>query len=134
VKSGYVYSVDSQLDWSRTRCDYSISFGADPDKVIKARALALHDITDLQDHPVSAAELQLAKAQMLRRLPMQRASVDGLAALYLRLTDLGLPLDTPQIAAEHYYTATAAQVQSAFKTWLRPADMSMIVKGPAVSQ
>jgi zinc protease len=134
VKTGYVYNVDSQLDWSRTRCDYSVSFGADPDKVVKARAAVVEDLKTLQAEPVSDAELTRAKAQMLRRLPMQRASVDAIAGLDLRLVDLGLPLDTPSVAAKHYYDATPALVQSAFKAWLRPDDLSEVVKGPAVSQ
>jgi zinc protease len=134
VKTGYVYNVDSQLDWSRTRCDYSVSFGADPDKVVKARAAVVQDLKTLQAEPVSDAELTRAKAQMLRRLPMQRASVDAIAGLDLRLVDLGLPLDTPSVAAKHYYDATPALVQSAFKAWLRPDDLSEVVKGPAVSQ
>jgi zinc protease len=134
VKTGYVYNVDSQLDWSRTRCDYSVSFGADPDKVVKARAAVAQDLKALQDQPVSDAELTRAKAQMLRRLPMQRSSVDAIAGLDLRLVDLGLPLDTPGIAAKHYYDATPAMVQAAFKAWLRPDDLSEVVKGPAVSQ
>jgi zinc protease len=29
IQSGYVYSVGSSLDWSRSRADYSVSFGAD---------------------------------------------------------------------------------------------------------
>ncbi len=134
VKTGYVYNVDSQLDWSRTRGDYSVSFGADPDKVVKAREAVVQDLKTLQASPVSDAELTRAKAQMLRRLPMQRSSVDAIAGLDLRLVDLGLPLDTPSVAAQHYYDATPALVQAAFKAWLRPDDLSEIVKGPAVSQ
>ena len=134
VKTGYVYNVSSQIDWSRTRCDYNVSFGADPDKVAKARIAVVQDLKALQNQPVSDAELTRAKAQMLRRLPMQRSSVDAIAALDLRLVDLGLPLDTPTVAAKHYYDSTAERVQAAFKTWLRPDDLSEIVKGPAVSQ
>jgi zinc protease len=134
VRGGYVYSVDSSLDWTRTRCTYSVSFGADPDKVSHAAALAAHDITLMQTAPVSATELNRAKAQTLRRLPMQRASVAGLAQLYLRLVDLGLPLDTPQIAAQRYYDTTARQLQAAFAKWLRPADLARVVKGPPVTQ
>ncbi len=130
VRTGYVYSVDSGIDWSRTRCDYHADFGADPDKVERARAALVADIRDLQNHPVSEAELTRAKAQMLRRLPMQRASVDALASLDLRLTDLGLGLDTPAVAAQHYYDATAASVQAAFKAYLRPDDLAVVVKGP----
>ena len=134
VKSGYVYNVDSQIDWSRTRCDYSVGFGADPDKVGRAHAMVVQDIRDLQKTAVSDVELVRAKAQMLRRLPMQRASVDAVAALYLRLIELGLPLDTPQTAAQKYYDATPQAVQAAFAKYLRPDDLAQIVKGPAVSQ
>ncbi len=134
VKTGYVYSVSSQVDFGRTRADYSVSFGADPDKVGKARTAVIADVKALQNQPVSDAELTRAKAQMLRRLPMQRASVDAIAALDLRLVDLGLPLDTPSISAQHYYDATSASVQAAFKNWLRPDDLAEIVKGPSVSQ
>jgi zinc protease len=134
VKTGYVYGVSSQLDFSRTRCTYSVSFGADPDKVVKARALVGQDLKALQSAPVSETELTRAKAQMLRRLPMQRASVDAIAALDLRLVDLGLPLNTPSIAAQHYYDTTPEKVQAAFKNWLRPDDLAEVVKGPAVSQ
>ena len=134
VKSGYVYSVDSQLDWSRTRCNYSVGFGADPDKVGRAHALVVQNIRDMQANPVTDAELTRAKAQMLRRLPMQRASVDAVATLYLRLVDLGLSLGEPQNAAQHYYDATADTVRAAFKKYLRADDLAQVVKGPNVTQ
>ena len=132
VRGGTVYSIDSSIDFFRTRCTYSVSFGADPGKVAAATSLALRDIGQMQSAPVSEAELLRAKAQTLRRLPMQRASVAALAHLYLRLIDLDLPLDTPQTAARHYYDTTIADVQAAFAKWLRPADLARVVKGPAV--
>ena len=134
VRSGYVYSVASALDWNRTRGGYTITFGADPANVPKARALALADIRSLQQTPVSDAELTRAKAETLRRLDMQRDSIDAIAGLYLRLVDLGLPLDEEQLAAKRYFDATAPEVQAAFKTWLRPDDLAQVVKGPAASQ
>jgi zinc protease len=130
LHSGYVYSVSSALDWSRTRADYTVSFGADPDNVEKARALVARDIKQMQNEPVSNAELNLAKAQVLRRLPMQRASIGAIAQLYLRLFDLGLPLDATERAAAHYLTTTAPQIQQAFATWLRVDDLATVVKGP----
>jgi zinc protease len=135
VKTGYVYSVSSSLNWDRTRSDYTVSFGCDPQNVGRARALLVNDIKAMQSAPVSDLELTRAKAQMLRRLPMQRESIDGLAALYLRLADLGLPLDTPDVGARRIFAATAPQIQDAFKTYLRPDDLAEVVKGPApVSQ
>jgi zinc protease len=134
VRTGYVYGVDSTLDWSRTRGEYAIEFGADPVNVPKARALALADIRSLQQTPVSDGELTRAKAETLRRLDMQRDSIDAIAGLYLRLVDLGLPLDEEQLAAKRYFDATAPDVQKAFQTWIRPDDLAEVVKGPTASQ
>ena len=130
IKTGYVYSVESELSFNRTRSDYSASFGCDPQNVGKARAALVQDIKDMQTHPVSDTELNRAKAQMLRRLPMQRDSISGIGALFLRLSDLGLPLDAPQKGAERIYASTAADIQAAFSTYLRPDDLAQVVKGP----
>jgi zinc protease len=134
VHGGLVYSVDSSFDWTRTRCTYSVSFGADPDKVKQAATMAVHDIEQMATAPVSDAELTRAKAQTLRSLPMQRASVSALAHLYLRLVDLGLPLDQPQIAAKYTYDATAPEIKDAYAKWMNPSALSRVVKGPAVTQ
>ena len=125
-----MYSVSSALDWSRTRADYTIAFGADPQNVDKARQLVVRDLVAMQTAPVTEAELTRAKAQTLRRLPMQRASVGAIAALYLRLTDLGLPLDTETLAARRYLEITAPDIQRAFAAWIRPGDLAQMVKGP----
>ncbi|MGI4950686.1 MAG: M16 family metallopeptidase [Janthinobacterium lividum] len=130
VRTGYVYSVSSALDWSRTRGRYEIAFGADPDKVAAARALAVQNIKAMQDGPVSEADLSRAKSQILRQFPMQQASVGGIAGLYLRLAELGQPLNAVQIASERYRTMTAADIQAAFRTWLRPDELVEVVRGP----
>jgi zinc protease len=85
----------------------------------------------MQTTPVSDAELTRAKAEVLRQLPMQRASVGGIAGQYLRLAELGLPLDSAQHAAERYLSITAPEIQQAFVKWLRPDDLAQAVKGPA---
>ena len=132
VKTGYVYSASSTLHWDRTRPFYTISFGADAENVEKARGLAVRDVRDMQTTPVSESELTRAKAQVLRRLPMQRASVGAIAALYLNRIDLGLPLDGDAAAAAAYRSISAADIQQAFAKWLRPDDFAEIVQGPAL--
>jgi len=133
VRTGYVYSVRSSFDWRRTRADYTISFGADGENLDKARALALRDLRDMQTTPVSDAELSRAKAQLLRRLPMQHASVGAIAGQYLRLVDLGLPLNSEQLAAQRYSALTAAQIQQAFTAWVRPDELAEVSGGPPPS-
>ncbi len=134
VHGGLVYSIDSSFDFGRTRAAYSVSFGADPDKVRQAVAMTVRDIKTMQTQPVGDGELARAKAEVLRQLPMARASVDGVAAEDLHLTKLDLPLDQPDIAAKNYYAMTAADIEHAFAHWLRPQDLSRVVKGPAVTQ
>ena len=134
VKTGYVYSASSAFRWERSRASYTVAFGADGANVDKARALVLRDLRDMQANPVTEAELTRAKAQMLRRLPMQRASIGSIAALYLRLVDLGLPLDSEAIAARHYRDITAAQIQQAYAAWVRPGDLTEVIEGPPLPQ
>ncbi len=130
VRTGYVYGVSSALDWTRTRGSHVISFGADAADVPAATALVRANLLRMQTTPVSPAELARAKAQSLRRLPMQRASIGGIASLYLRLDELGLPLDTPQRTAGITQSLTAEDIRLAFATWLRPDDLVQVIRGP----
>ncbi len=41
-----------------------------------------------------------------------------------------LPLDEPDHAARRYIDMTAADVQAAFRKWLRPADLVRVTQGP----
>src|SRR5208283_2083387 len=47
-KTGYVYTVSESLDAGRTRTSFSVSYGADPVNVPKARALIEQDLTAMQ--------------------------------------------------------------------------------------
>jgi zinc protease len=91
----------------------------------------LHDVGAMVAAPPTDAELSLAKASLLRRIPLQRASLDHIASQYLYLASLDLPLDNADRAAQAYYSATGADIQAAFRQWIRPDDLSTIVKGPA---
>jgi zinc protease len=92
------------------------------------------DIAAMQSAPVSDTELTRAKAEMLRHIPMQLASIDSIAGTYLRMEDLGLPLDSLEIGAKRIFAATAGDIQAAFKANLRPADLAQVVKGPPPSR
>ena len=86
----------------------------------------------MQTSPVSDPELTPAKAEILRSLPMQRASIGAeVAGQYLRLTDLGLPAGLGTAHSQRYLAMTAPEIQQAFVTWIRPEDLAQAVKGPA---
>ncbi|MEJ2292938.1 MAG: pitrilysin family protein [Deinococcales bacterium] len=133
-KRGLVYSVGSQFNLEHNRGRFEVTYGADPGKVAEARALILRDLKQMQDTPVSAAELHQVKGMLLRQLPLGESSFSNIAGLLLQLSLEGKPLDSTSVAAQHYLDLTAAQIQAAFKKYVRPDAFVTAVKGPAPKQ
>jgi zinc protease len=129
--TGLVYGVDSNLQTGRTRGNYFIQYACDPPNVAKAAAIVAQELKDMQAVPVTADELSRAKALLLRQIPLGESSVDDIARGFLDRRDLDLPLDEPETAARRYIDLTAADVQTAFKKWMRPGDLVRISQGPA---
>jgi zinc protease len=129
--AGYVYSVSNRLSAGRTRSVYAITYGSDPPNVSKARKLAERDLRAMQTTDVTPAELQQAKAILLRQLPLAEASEDSVAEGLLGDSLAGLPLDERHHAATIYAKLSAAQVRAAFAKYVRPASFVQIVQGPS---
>ena len=128
--AGLVYYVGSSMSIGETRGVFSVNFGSDPPNDNKARAMVIRDLTAMQTKPVTNEELHQAKSLVLRQIAFADASLGGIAHRLLTLSMLDLPLDEPTQAAQKYHDMTAAQVQSAYKKWLRPGDMAQITQGP----
>ena len=129
--NGYVYNVDVSLNATRTRTTYSIRYGCDPQNVSKARQLIERDLNSMQKENVTPAELQQAKALLLRQIPLSESSEDGLAGGLLARAQTGLPLDESVRSAKRYFSMTAEQVREAFAKRIRPDGFVQIVRGPA---
>ena len=69
---------------------------------------------------VTAAELQQAKALLLRQITLSESSEDAVAGGFVARALIGLPLDEPMRAAQRYYALTADQVRAAFEKWIHP--------------
>ena len=129
--TGYVYNVDVQLNAQKTRTTYRVDYACDPQNVSKARQLIQRDLIAIQKENVTPGELQLAKALVLRQLPLGEASENGVANALVRRAQIGLPLDEPDRAAKRFYDLSADDVRAAFAKWIRPDDFVQIVRGPA---
>lgn len=129
-KSGLVYTVGTSFAFGKHRSTYTVSFGADPDKVAAARAIVVRDLTEMQRAPVSASDLNRAKGILLRQIPLGESSFGGIGGQLLDLAIEGKPLDAMSIAARHYLALTAAQVERAYARHVRPAAFVTAVKGP----
>ncbi|HET7921559.1 MAG TPA: pitrilysin family protein, partial [Gammaproteobacteria bacterium] len=130
VKSGLVYNVSSEFSLTRTRGQFTVSYGSDPDKVSRASALVVRNLKAMQSAPVTDTELERAKASLLRQIPLNESSIGRIGNSLLYYAMNGLPLDEPQVAGRHYLSLTAQDVQTAYRKWLRPADLVQIVQGP----
>jgi len=130
-KAGYVYNVDNSLHASETRATYSVTYGCDPENVSKARVLIEQDLTAMRTTNVTPAELQQAKALLLRQIRLNESSEDAVAGGFVARALVGLPLDEPIRAAQRYYGLSADEVRAAFEKWIRPAAFVQVVRGPA---
>jgi zinc protease len=130
-ESGLVYSVDSTLEAGRTRSAYLVEYACDPPNVVKAAAMVRREIADMQRTPVGKEELLRVKELMVRQIPLGESSVDEIAGGIISRIDLGLPLDEPTVAARRYIELGPAQVEAAFRKWMRPADLVRVSEGPA---
>jgi len=129
--NGLVYSVDVSLDASKTRATYSVDYGCDPQNVSKARAIIVRDLSQMRTEDVSEDELHLAKALLLRQIPLSAASESALAEGILHRAEIGLPLDEPVVAARKYMQLTADDVKSAFARHVDTGGLVQVVRGPA---
>ncbi len=129
--AGYVYNVDVSMEASKTRASYTVTYGCDPQNVSKARALVQRDLDQMRTQDVSADELHLAKAMLLRSIPLGESSEEGVAQGLLHRAVIGLPLDEPIVAAKKYFELDAGQIKAAFARHLRLDDFVQVVRGPA---
>lgn len=129
--TGYVYYVDVDMDALETRTVYTVSYACDPTNTAKAREMIQLDLTTMQKEDVAPAELQQAKALLLRQIPLDESSQRRIAAGLLGRGQFGLPLNEPERAAKLYFGMTANQVRVAFAKWIRPDGFVQVVLGPA---
>jgi zinc protease len=130
-ENGYVYNVDVRMNARKTRTSYSVNYACDPANVLKARELAIRDLVAMQKEDVTPAELQQAKALLLRQIPLGTSSEESVANDLLDLAELGLPLDEPNRAAKRYAALNADEIREAFAKWIRPDAFVQVVRGPA---
>jgi zinc protease len=128
--AGLVYSVGADINAGRTRGNYFIQYASDPENVTKAQAMVVQELKRMQDMPVGDEELRRVKALMLRQIPLGESSIGRIASGLAGRWDLDLPLDEPTLAAQRYVALGPADIQAAFKKWIRPDDLVRITQGP----
>ncbi len=131
VKHGYAYGVGSGLDITRSRAVFYVGYGSDPAKVASVDGLVQKNIKEMRDTPVKVSELDNARQALIRSIPLTVSSVRGIADALLTWSYMGQPLDEPMVAARHYLSLDAAEVQAAFRKYIHPDRLVQVVQGPA---
>jgi zinc protease len=90
----------------------------------------VRELAAMQREAVPADELDLAKAILLRRIPLSESSMDRIASGLTGRAAAGLPLDEPTLAAARYLALTPEEVRAAFARWIRPQDLVQVTEGP----
>jgi zinc protease len=122
--------VDASFDVGKTRALYTVRYACDPPHVSLAQAIIRRNVQDMKTHPVTAEELKVAKAMVLREIPLSESSLESIAGALISRTELDLPPQEPSLAAKHFLALTADQVKAAFARWLRPEDLVRVTEGP----
>jgi hypothetical protein len=128
--AGLVYFVSSAIEAGKTRGLYVVAYGSDPANVAKARGIVVRELTTMQTVAVPDHELRLAKAILLRSIPLSESSMDRIARGLTSRAAAGLPLDEPTRAAARYLALTPEDVRAAFAKWIRPQDLVQVTEGP----
>ena len=129
-KTGLVYNIDTYFDVRKTRARYFVRYACDPPNVSVAQAIIQRDLQDMQTHAVTPEELKVAKAMVLREIPLSESSLESIADGLIYRTEMNLPLQEPSLAAKHYLALTADQVRAAFARRLRANDLVRVTEGP----
>jgi len=129
-KNGLVYFVSSSFDIDKTRGIYLVHYACNPVNVLKTQRIVQQNLEQMRTEPVSATELRQAKAMLLNEIPLAESSTKRIAEGFISRVELGLPLQEPSLAAQHYLALTAEQVMAAFAKRLRPEDLVRVTEGP----
>ncbi len=130
-ETGLVYYASSYFDADKTRAAYYIQYACDPQNVSKVQGIVVRELKAMQSEPVTAEELQRAKATLLRKIQLQEASTGAIARGFLDRSQLDLPLDEPTRAARHYLEFGAGDIEAAFAKWVRPEALARVSQGPS---
>ncbi|MHC1481648.1 M16 family metallopeptidase [Frateuria aurantia] len=130
VRHGYAYGAYSGLQVQKSRSIFYVSYGSDPGKVEPVDTLVRQNLEKLRSTPVEAQELENARQAQIRSIPLSVASFRSIGMSLLRWSYQGEPLDQPMVAARHYLSLTAGQVQAAFSRYILPQHLSQVVQGP----
>ena len=129
VRTGYVYTVSSQVSAQKNFGIYGVLFGADPGSVKAARQHVVQELQIMSAKPVPVEELNRARAHLIREMIISNATMGAPSRRDANLILRGLGWEHLNDAARAYQAATPESVRDAFKSYVRPDEFATFVLG-----
>ncbi len=127
---GYVYNVSSNIDVERGRATFTVNYQSNPGDVDRAQASVVSVIERLRAAPLSAVDLQRAKALLIAERVLPLDSYAGVASDLLSTAQYG----TTAAESDRFWKAlvatTPAQVEAAMRAHVRPKHFLRVIVAP----
>jgi zinc protease len=109
--------------------DFTISFQSKSSTVALATRIALEEMRRIQTEPVSAEELEIARASLIETFPQRFQSAGQIASVYAYDSFIGRSHDYWKRWREQVEAVTPADVERVAKKYLHPDQVVFLVVG-----
>jgi zinc protease len=128
-EKGYSYGVFSAFRYDRTPGPFTIAGSVRTDVTGPSISEILREVNGMRDKPLPGPELAGARDSQVYSLPGQFETNSGIGASLAETFVFDLPADYWRTLPDRYRAVTAAQVQAAAQTYLKPDQLKVIAVG-----
>jgi zinc protease len=128
-EKGYSYGVFSAFRYDRTPGPFTIAGSVRTDVTGPSVAEIFREVNGMRDKPLPGPELAGARDSQVYSLPGQFEANSGIVASLAETYLFDLPADYWRTLPDRFRAVTAAQVQTAAQTWLKPERFKVIAVG-----
>jgi len=128
-EKGYSYGVFSAFRYDRTPGPFTIAGSVRTDVTGPSVAEIFKEVNGMRDKPLPAPELAGARDSQVYSLPGRFETNSGIVASLAETYVFDLPADYWRTLPDRFRAVTAAQVQAAAQTWLKPDRLKVIAVG-----
>jgi len=128
-EKGYSYGVFSAFRYDRTPGPFTIAGSVRTDVTGPSVSEIFREVNGMRDKPLPGPELAGARDSQEFSLPGQFETNSGIVGSLAETYVFDLPADYWRTLPDRFRAVTAAQVQGAAQTWLKPERLKVIAVG-----
>ncbi|HVA39756.1 MAG TPA: insulinase family protein, partial [Candidatus Binataceae bacterium] len=125
-KNGLAYGISSGFDAGKFPGSFAVSTQTKNKSTNEALQLIIEQLRDMQEHPVSDAELASAKKYMIGSFPLKLDRQSSIASFILQVELYGLGLDYAERYPKLIAAVTKDDIQRVAKKYLHPDALILV--------